>query len=113
MRVIWISIGIFITVFAIAFVLHDPNADSPFFASEQTKPQIENPFVEGESENNLADLTTSSENKQQENPQPNVNQMPNSQEDVAIFASGNDAVDSVQQSAESIENQTEIGRAHV
>ena len=106
MRVIWISIGIFITVFAIAFGLHDPDADSPFFASEQTKPQIENPFVEGEPENNQADLTASSENKQQENLQSNVNQTLNSQEDVAVFAPSNGAVDSIQKSADGIDNQT-------
>jgi len=106
MRVIWISIGIFITVFAIAFGLHDPDADSPFFASEQTKPQIENPFVEGEPENNQADLTASSENKQQENLKSNVNQTLNSQEDVAVFAPSNGAVDSIQKSADGIDNQT-------
>jgi len=78
MRVIWISLGIFIAIFAIAIGLHDPDADLPFSASVESKPQIENPFAEDESVEDQAHLAALSENQQPEN-QRSENQQPDNQ----------------------------------
>ncbi len=56
MRVIWISLVIFIAVFAISVGMHDPDEMPQFSISSQANPEIENPFVEEEAAGKQVDL---------------------------------------------------------
>ena len=67
MRVVWISIGIFIAVFAIAFGTHDPGVEPQTSAAVDTKSQIENPFVEEGSPDSQDQVAALSENRESKN----------------------------------------------
>lgn len=111
MRVVWISIGIFVAIFAIAFWMHDPDAVSQFTAAVETKPQIENPFVEDEFVDNPTHMASLSENQppehqQSDNQNPeiqqsdeNQNQNQNPQENVAAVVAPDNTVEATQNQA--------------
>jgi hypothetical protein len=115
MRVIWISIGIFVAVFAISFGLHSPDMDPQISTSAETKPQIENPFVEDGSVENQAQLAALSENRKSENQQSqnqlseiqqsDETQNQNPQENVAAVVEPDNVVEATQDQVNIQNNQ--------
>ncbi|WP_455201586.1 hypothetical protein, partial [Kaarinaea lacus] len=88
MRVVWISIVIFLAIFAISFGLHNPDLKLEIPTTAESKPQIENPFVEDEPIEKQVEVAVFSGNQQPEVNKPenlpsSENEILNSQDDVA------------------------------
>lgn len=115
MRVVWISIGIFVAIFAIAFWMHDPDAVSQFTAAVEIKPEIENPFAEDGSAENQTHMAALPENQQSENQQLEIqqpeiqqsdgNQNLNPQENVADAVASDNAIEATQNQINNQNNQ--------
>ena len=83
MRVIWISLVIFIAAFAIAFGLHDPDAGAQLSAAGESKPAIENPFVEDKAADEQVNLAALPQNQQSNIKQEDLNTPANVVDNIA------------------------------